>query len=139
MPPRRARLSDPTIRALFVRVLEAGEALRAAAYAYHEAVDRLPAEYLGGLRAEVDGVDDSEVTTLIDRLADRLLVPDDLPERRTVPTLQAAREALELADRIDVCELADLVERLTGVVDAEVTPALARVEREALAEFSRAR
>jgi hypothetical protein len=121
-------------RALLRAMLEAGEALRSAAIAYVAALDRLPGDLsTHGLVAEVSGVDDDDVDGLVDKLADLLCVPDDAAERRTVPTREAAREALKHADRIIAGELADVVERLTGVVDARVTPALAGIERELLA------
>lgn len=116
-------------RAVLVRLLEAGEALRAASTAWAEALDRLPHAMALGLHAEVDGVDGDDVERLVDRLADRLGVPDDSEERRTVPVQLEAREALERADRIAASELEDVVERLVGVVSARVTPALAQVER----------
>lgn len=126
--------NDPhSKRALLRAMLDAGEALRAAAVAYAEALDRLPGDVsTHGLRAEVSGVDDYDVNGLVDKLADLLCVPDDSELRRTVPTRKAAREALEHADRIIAGEVADVVERLTGVVDARVTPALASIERELL-------
>lgn len=124
--------NDPHAKRLLLRnMLEAGEALRAAAVAYVEALDRLPGDLsTHGLHAEVDGVDDDDVNALVDKVADKLGVPDDSEERRTVPTRMAAREALEHADRIIAGEVADVVERLTGVVDARVTPALAGIERD---------
>lgn len=138
MPPRHTRAADPTLRALLVRVLEAGEALCAASQTYHELLDRVPPEHTLGLTAEVNGVEDYDVNELIDKLADLMGVPDDADTRRTVPTLQAARERLEAKDRIIAGELADVVERLTGVVSSKLTPVLADVERRALADFTRA-
>jgi hypothetical protein len=129
----RASTDPHAKRALLRAMLDAGEALRAAAVAYAEALDRLPGDVsTHGLRAEVSGVDDYDVNGLVDKLADLLCVPDDSELRRTVPTRKAAREALEHADRIIAGEVADVVERLTGVVDARVTPALAGIERELL-------
>jgi hypothetical protein len=133
----RASTDPHSKRAALRAMLEAGEALRAAAVAYVEALGNLPGDLsTHGLHAEVDGVDDDGVNGLVDKLADLLCVPDDSELRRTVPTRKAAREALEHADKIAASELDDVVERLTGVVDARVTPALAGVERELLRDFA---
>jgi hypothetical protein len=127
----RATTDSYAKRALLRAMLDAGEALRAAAVAYVEALENLPGDLsTHGLTAEVDGVDDDDVDALVDKIADKLGVPDDSEERRTVPTRMAAREALEHADRIIAGEVADVVERLTGVVDARATPALAQLERD---------
>jgi hypothetical protein len=126
---------DPSSRARLRRLLEAGEALRAAAEAFDDALDDAPFDQVG-LRIEVSGVDDDNVNDLVDRVADRLGVADDAEERRSVPTLKAARDVLELANRILACELTDVVERLTGVVDARVTPVLADVERALVADLA---
>lgn len=96
---------DPSTRARLRRLLEAGEALRAAAAAFDEALD--------------------------EALDDALVASAGLSVG--LPEVDDEGETAESSQLLHVEFLADLVERLTGVVDARVTPALAEVER-ALAE-----
>ena len=103
---------DPSSRARLVRLLEAGEALRAAAEAYGEALDDAPVPSEGLSVAVVSYDGDLQV------LAD------------------ASKKHLAL---LHAEFLHDLVERLTGVVDDAARKNLAEAERAALATYDKAK
>lgn len=97
------RRYDPGTRSRLARLLEAGEALRAAAAAYSEALDDAPVAS-AGLSVGLHEIDDEGET--------------------------AGTSALLHAEF-----LADVVERLTVVVDVRANEALAEAERAALGSF----
>ena len=95
---------DPPTRARLQRLLEAGEALRAASLAYHEALDEAPVPSAGlsvGLH-EDDGDVDGEARVLVHA---ELL--DDLVERLTGVVDDAARKALAEAERAALATYAE--------------------------------
>jgi hypothetical protein len=120
-------------RDAMARVLAAGEALREAASAYDAALSAMPQGVVGyALGVEVDEITDDDVSDLVSAVTNALGVDvEDLDgsEALVDRARERAREHLKRLNNVAARQVDEVLERLTGVVSAKVTPQLALLER----------
>jgi hypothetical protein len=131
---RRLGFDDRTnARAVMARVLAAGEALREAASAYDAALSAMPQGVVGyALGVEVDEITDDDVSDLVSAVTNALGVDvEDLDgsEALVDRARERAREHLKRLNNVAARQVDEVLERLTDVISAKVTPQLALLER----------
>ena len=120
-------------RDAMARVLAAGEALREAASAYDAALSSMPHGVVGyALGAEVDEITDDDVSDLVNSVTNALGVDVDALDDSDALVDRArerAREHLSRLNTVAARQVDEVLERLTGVISAKVTPQLHALER----------
>ena len=120
-------------RDAMARVLAAGEALREAASAYDAALSAMPQGVVGyALGVEVDEITDDDVSDLVSAVTNALGVDvEDLDgsEALVDRARERAREHLKRLNNVAARQVDEVLERLTDVISAKVTPQLALLER----------
>lgn len=120
-------------RDAMARVLAAGEALREAASAYDAALSAMPHGVVGyALGVEVDEITDDDVSDLVSAVTNALGVDvEDLDgsEALVDRARERVREHLKRLNNVAARQVDEVLERLTGVVSAKVTPQLHALER----------
>lgn len=120
-------------RDAMARVLAAGEALRKAASAYDAALSAMP-HGVGGyaLGVEVDEITDDDCADLVSAVTNALGVDVDALDDSDALVDRArerAREHLSRLNTVAARQVDEVLERLTDVISAKVTPQLALLER----------
>jgi hypothetical protein len=120
-------------RDAMARVLAAGEALREAASAYDAALSAMPHGVVGyALGVEVDEITEDDVSDLVSAVTNALGVDvEDLDgsEALVDRARERAREHLKRLNNVAARQVDEVLERLTDVISAKVTPQLALLER----------
>lgn len=131
---RRLGFDDRTnARDAMACVLAAGEALREAASAYDAALSAMPQGVVGyALGVEVDEITADDVKDLVSSITNALGIDVDAldgSEALVDRARERAREQLTRLNNVAARQVDEVLERLTGVVSAKVTPALHELER----------
>lgn len=120
-------------RDAMARVLAAGDALREVASAYDDALSAMPQGVVGyALGVEVDEITKDDVKDLVSSITNALGIDVDALDGSDALVERArerAREHIARLNNVAARQVDEVLERLTGVVSAKVTPALHELER----------